>query len=44
MGLFYQNEVGSVGKFTELKALIENASSQKIKILRSDNGGEYVSN
>ena len=31
-------------KFTELKALIENASGQKIKILRSDNGGEYVSN
>ena len=31
-------------KFTELKALIENASGQKIKILRSDNGGEYISN
>ena len=31
-------------KFSELKALIENASGLKIKILRSDNGGEYVSN
>ena len=31
-------------KFTKLKALIENASGQNIKILRSDNGGEYVSN
>ena len=31
-------------KFTELKALIENASGKKVKILRSDNGGEYVSN
>ena len=31
-------------KFTKLKALIENASSLKIKILRSDNGGEYVCN
>ena len=31
-------------KFTELKALIENAYGQKIKILRSDNGREYVSN
>ena len=31
-------------KFTELKALIENASGQKIKFLRSDNGREYVSN
>ena len=30
--------------FSELKALIENASRIKIKILRSDNGGEYVSN
>ena len=31
-------------KFTELKALIENASGLKIKILRYDNYGEYVSN
>ena len=31
-------------KFTELKALIENASRKKIKILRSNNGGEYISN
>ena len=31
-------------KFTELKALIENASGKKIKILGSDNGGEYVNN
>ena len=30
--------------FSELKALIENASGIKIKILRSDNGGEYISN
>ena len=30
--------------FFELKALIKNASRIKIKILRSDNGGEYVSN
>ena len=31
-------------KFTELKALLENASRKKIKYLRSDNGGEYVVN
>ena len=31
-------------KFNELKALIDNASGKKINILRSDNGGEYVSN
>ena len=31
-------------KFSELKALIENSYGIKIKILRSNNGGEYVSN
>ena len=30
-------------KFKEFKALIENPSIRKIKILRSDNGGEYTS-
>ena len=34
----------SLEKFIELKALIESASGKKIKTLRSDNGGEYVSN
>jgi hypothetical protein len=31
------------GKFKEFKALIENLSKRKIKILRLDNGGEYTS-
>jgi transposase InsO family protein len=31
-------------KFQEFKALVENLSGSKIKILRSDNGGEYTSN
>ena len=31
-------------KISEMKTLIENASRLKIKILRSDNGGDYVSN
>jgi transposase InsO family protein len=31
------------GKFKEFKALIENLSERKIKILRLDNGGEYTS-
>jgi transposase InsO family protein len=31
------------GKFKEFKALIENLFERKIKILRSDNGGEYTS-
>jgi transposase InsO family protein len=30
-------------KFREFKALIENLSERKIKILRLDNGGEYTS-
>jgi transposase InsO family protein len=30
-------------KIKEFKALIENPSIRKIKILRSDNGGEYTS-
>ena len=30
-------------KIKEFKALIENLSKRKIKILRSDNGGEYTS-
>jgi hypothetical protein len=30
-------------KFKEFKALIENLSERKFKILRSDNGGEYTS-
>jgi transposase InsO family protein len=39
--LKYKYEVFS--KFKELKALIENLYERKIKILRSDNGGEYTS-
>jgi transposase InsO family protein len=30
--------------FKEFKALVENLFERKIKILRSDNGGEYISN
>ena len=31
-------------KFQEFKALVENQTGKKIKVLRSDNGGEYTSN
>jgi len=31
-------------KFKQYKALVENEISHKIKVLRSDNGGEFVSN
>ena len=41
---FIKKKSDVLEKFIELKALIENASGKKIKILRSDNGGEYISN
>ena len=31
-------------KFQEFKALVENQTGRKIKVFRSDNGGEYTSN
>ena len=30
-------------KFKEFKALVENATNRRIRVLRSDNGGEYTS-
>lgn len=36
-----KNEV--FNKFKEFKALVENLSKNKIKIFRSDNGGEFTS-
>lgn len=32
-----------LGRFKEFKALVENLSGKRIKVLRSDNGGEYTS-
>jgi hypothetical protein len=40
---FLKSKDEVLGKFKEFKALIENLSERKIKILRSDNGGEYTS-
>jgi transposase InsO family protein len=31
-------------RFREFKALMENQTCKKIKVLRSNNGGEYTSN
>ena len=31
-------------RFQEFKALVENRTGNKIRVLRSDNGGEYTSN
>ena len=44
MGFLSQKKSEVCEKISELNALIENASGLKIKILRSDNGWEYVSN
>ena len=44
MVFFLKKKFEVCEKFSELKALIENASGLKIKILRYDNGGEYVNN
>ena len=30
-------------RFQEFKALVENQTGRKIRVLRSDNGGEYTS-
>jgi len=31
------------GKFKDFKALVENHTDKKIKVLRTDNGGEFFS-
>ena len=42
--LFLKKKSEVCENFSELKALIENSFGLKIKILSSDDGGEYVSN
>ncbi len=39
-----QKKSETYSKFCEFKALVEKESGKKVKALRSDNGGEYVSN
>ena len=41
---FMQNKDQTFSKFYEFKALVEKELGKKVKALRSDNGGEYVSN
>jgi hypothetical protein len=40
---FLKNKDEVFSKFKEFKALVENLSERKIKVLRSDNGGEFTS-
>lgn len=42
--LFMQKKDQTFTKFCEFKALVENESIKKVKSMRSDNSGEYVSN
>ena len=42
--LFIQKKYHTFSKFVEFKALVEKETGMKVKALKSDNGGEYVSN
>ena len=39
-----QKKDQTFSKFFEVKALVEKESRKQVKALRSDNGGEYISN
>jgi len=42
--IFFMKTKGQVfNRFQEFKALVENQTGKKIRVLRSDNGGEYTS-
>ena len=41
---FMQKKSETFSNFCEFKALVEKDSGKQLKALRSDNGGEYVSN
>ena len=41
---FLKHKSDAFGYFQQFKALVENQSGHRIKILRTDRGGEYVSN
>jgi Reverse transcriptase (RNA-dependent DNA polymerase)/gag-polypeptide of LTR copia-type/Integrase core domain/GAG-pre-integrase domain/Domain of unknown function (DUF4219)/Zinc knuckle len=40
---FLENKSDTFNRFKKFKALMETQTGKKIKVLRSDNGGEYVS-
>ena len=39
-----QKKRETFSKFCEFKALVEKESMKQVKVLWSDNGGEYISN
>ena len=44
LDLFHAEEISNFHKVCEFNELVEKESGRKVKALRSDNGGEYVSN
>jgi hypothetical protein len=40
---FLKTKDGVLARFQEFRALFENLTGRRIKVLRSDNGGEYTS-
>jgi transposase InsO family protein len=40
---FLKTKDGVLARFQEFKAQVENLTGRRIKVLRSDNGGEYTS-
>jgi hypothetical protein len=41
MDIFPEEEIIGFEKFKEFKSLVENQTDKKIKVLRTDNGGEF---
>ena len=41
---FLRNKSEVFDRFKEFKALVENQTKKKIKVLRKDNGGEFYRN
>ena len=41
---FLRKKSEVVDKFKEFKALVENQTEKRIKVLRTDNGGEFYEN
>ena len=41
---FMQKKYQTFSKFCEFKALVEKDTGKKVKSIRNDNGGEYISN
>ena len=40
---FLENKDNTFGAFTEWKVMIERQTEKKVKVLRTDNGGEFCS-